>query len=267
MPNNRKCNTQGALWFHLVPAGRHNYVTPTSYLELLKTFERLLGEKREEVGGLCKRLEVGLDKLISTGEEVAVMQEELVALQPVLKVTQKEVADMMIVIAEDTKSAQETEEVVSKEETAATAKAAQCDAIATDAQRDLDEALPALDAAVKALEKLSKNDIVEVKSMGKPPAGVRLVMEAVCIMQEVKPKKVAAEGGMGKVDDYWGPGKALLGDPNKFLKSLFDYDKENIPDSVIKKIGPYIANPDFTPAAIEKVSKACTSIRMWPLPF
>jgi dynein heavy chain len=33
---------------------RKNYVTPTSYLELLRTYELLLAEKRAEVGGLCR---------------------------------------------------------------------------------------------------------------------------------------------------------------------------------------------------------------------
>ena len=42
------------------------------------------------------------------------------------------------------KVANETMEIVSKEETAATAKAKETQAIADDAQRDLDEALPAL---------------------------------------------------------------------------------------------------------------------------
>lgn len=39
--------------------------------------------------------------------------------------------------------------------------------------------------------------------------------------------------------------------------------KENIPDAVISKIQPYIDNEDFTPQAISKVSKACTSICQW----
>ena len=32
---------------------------------------------------------------------------------------------------------------------------------------------------------------------------------------------------------------------------------------VIKKVGPYIENPDFTPKAIEKASVACKAICMW----
>ena len=56
-----------------------------------------------------------------------------------------------------------------------------------------------------------------------------------------------------KVDDYWDNGKAMLQDPPKFLQSLFDYNKDNIPDSVIQKIQPYIDNDEFKPEAISKV--------------
>lgn len=49
--------------------------------------------------------------------------------------------------------------------------------MADDAQRDLDEALPALEAATASLKNLSRNDVVEVKSLSNPPAGVKMVME------------------------------------------------------------------------------------------
>lgn len=67
--------------------------------------------------------------------------------------------------------------------------------------------------------------MVEVRALQRPPHGVRLVIEAVCIMKEVKPKRVAGEKMGTKVDDYWDPGKSLLQDPTKFLESLFKYDK------------------------------------------
>lgn len=93
--------------------------------------------------------------------------------------------------------------------------------------------------------------------------GVKLVIDAVCIMKEIKPKKIAGDKPGVKIDDYWEVGKAALQDPQKFLDSLYKYDRDNIPDAVITKIQPYIDNPDFTPEAIAKVSKACTSICQW----
>jgi dynein heavy chain, axonemal len=53
---------------------RPTYVTPASYLELLNTFRNLLGEKRTSIETTRSRLAVGLDKLLSTAEQVAHMQ-------------------------------------------------------------------------------------------------------------------------------------------------------------------------------------------------
>ena len=65
---------------------RHNYVTPTSYLELLGAFRSLLDVKRGEVAKAKDRYDVGLDKLTQTAESVAGMQAELTELQPKLVV-------------------------------------------------------------------------------------------------------------------------------------------------------------------------------------
>ncbi|KAK3247674.1 hypothetical protein CYMTET_42830 [Cymbomonas tetramitiformis] len=246
---------------------RFNYVTPTSYLEMLTTFIKVLGEKREEIKTMRHRLQVGLDKLNTTASEVQVMEKELVDLQPVLKKTAVEVEEMMVVIKADTEEADKTKEVVSKQEEDANVKAASAKAIADDAQADLDKALPALDAALSSLKNLTRNDIVEVKALKNPPAGVKLVMEACCIMFSQKPKMVpdtsaGAKPG-AKVPDYWEASTKMLADPTVFLDSLMVYDKENIPPDVIKKIQPYIDREDFTTEAIAKVSKACTSICMW----
>ena len=52
----------------------------------------------------------------------------------------------------------------------------------------------------------------------------------------------------------WASAKQLLGDTN-FLKRLYEYDKDNIPDSLTRKLKKYIDNPKFTPESVEKVSK------------
>ncbi|EDQ91509.1 uncharacterized protein MONBRDRAFT_15298, partial [Monosiga brevicollis MX1] len=247
----------------LARLGRKNYVTPTSYLTLLTIFRKLLGRKKSDLNQQRARMATGLEKLLSAAQEVADLQAELTEMQPMLKEAQRETEATMVQIAADKEVAQVTAEQVGKEEAEANVKAQTTQEIADDAQRDLDEALPALDAAVTSLKSLNKGDVTEVKAMSNPPAGVRLVMETVCIMQGVKPKKVAGDKPGQKVDDYWSVSGPLLKDPQKFLDSLFNFDKDNIPEKVIQKIEPYIENENFTPAAIEKVSKACTSICKW----
>lgn len=156
---------------------RRNYVTPTSYLELLGSFKGLLQFKRDEVDTMRRRLQIGLDKLSTTKAQVSVMQEELKILQPQLVVTQAEVQQMMAQIAVDKAQADETRVKVEEDEKVANEKAQATKAIADDAQRDLDEAMPALDAALECLKNLKKSDIDEVKSLKTPPYGVKLTME------------------------------------------------------------------------------------------
>ena len=52
---------------------RHNYVTPTSYLELILTFKKLLAKKREEILLLKNRYATGLDKLEFAASQVSEM--------------------------------------------------------------------------------------------------------------------------------------------------------------------------------------------------
>ncbi|KAM9332808.1 dynein axonemal heavy chain 1-like [Pholidichthys leucotaenia] len=248
---------------YLAELSRHNYVTPKSYLELLKIFSDLLGRKKQELCSAQKRMKTGLDKLLSTAEDVSKMQEEQEAMRPLLEKAAKDAVDTMEKIQKDKVVAEETRKSVKEEEAKASEKAHVAGAIASDAQRDLDEALPALDAALASLKSLNKNDVTEVRAMQRPPQGVKLVIEALCIMKSIKPKKVPGEKPGTKVDDYWEPGKGQLQDPGKFLESLFKYDKENIPDKVISLVQPYIDNEEFQPASIAKVSKACTSICQW----
>ena len=55
--------------------------------------------------------------------------------------------------------------------------------------------------------KLSKADLGEMKAMKVPPTGVSLTAQALCLMFGVKPIKMAAPDGRGKVDNYWEPAK------------------------------------------------------------
>lgn len=83
--------------------GRHNYVTLTSYLQLLSSFTSMLEAKRAANATARKRYTVGLEKLASSASQVAGMQAELVAMQPQLVATVAEVEELMTRIAQEKK--------------------------------------------------------------------------------------------------------------------------------------------------------------------
>lgn len=48
-----------------------------------------------------------------------------------------------------------------------------------------------------------------------------------------------------------------------FIKELVEFDKDNMSDRVLKKIGQYCSQPDFQPDIIGRVSSAAKSLCMW----
>ena len=123
--------------------------------------------------------------------------------------------------------------------------------------------MASLEKALKSLDSLKKSDIDEVKALGKPPGGVRLTMEVCCLFFKVKPDMVKDENGK-KVPDYFGTSKkTILSDAKAFMSDMVNYDKDNIEDSVINKVVPFMTDPEFTPEMIKKASVACTAICMW----
>lgn len=54
--------------------------------------------------------------------------------------------------------------------------------ITEEAQAELSVAIPALKEAEDALNTINKADIAQIKGYASPPAGVVMVLEAVCVM-------------------------------------------------------------------------------------
>jgi len=61
----------------LVNERRNNYVTPTSFLELIKFYKKLLNDKRGKIIDQIKRLEIGLQTMDDTNKVVADLSVEL----------------------------------------------------------------------------------------------------------------------------------------------------------------------------------------------
>eukprot|EP00731_Ephydatia_muelleri_P001617 Em0001g1617a len=227
---------------------RRYYTTPTSYLELINLYLSMLQTKRKQLVAARTRIATGLKKLLETNELVTNMEAELTALAPELKKKSIETEELMKRLSVDQEKASEVRAVVVKEEAVAKKKAAETEAIKDDAQKDLDQALPALQAANKALDALDKSDISEIRVFSSPPELVATVMESICILFNTRPD--------------WASAKQVLGD-SSLMKKMIDYDKDNIPESTLKKLKKYIDNPKFLPEIVEKTSKACKSMCLW----
>ncbi|GMG17952.1 unnamed protein product [Phytophthora fragariaefolia] len=227
---------------------RQVYITSQHYLDLIALFRRIYQEKRAQWETKLQRLMAGVVKLEETNAVVATLQEELVTLQPVLVSKTKEAEELLAQVAIDQVEAEQVAKRVGADEAVVKEQQQEVAACQADAQRDLDQAIPALNAAVAALDSLDKKDITEVKGFVKPPQAVQVVMEAVCIM-------------LGEKAD-WDNSKRILS-RSTFMSELKDYDKDNIPIATLKKVRKYIDNPEFAVEEVKKVSHAAMSLCMW----
>lgn len=242
---------------------RITYITSASYLALIRSFCQLMEQKQTEIMGSKMRYVGGLDTLASAAESVAIMQVELNALQPKLIVMAEQSRVMSADIEKNTIEASIATEQVKKDELVANAQAAQAAEMEEECSKDLAMAVPVLEEALSALNTLKPADITLVKSMKNPPAVVKLVMAAVCIMKGFAPDKVNDPASGKKVLDYWGPSKRMMSDMG-FLQSLKDYEKDDIKPEIMKLIRKdYIPNKDFQPHIVAKASSAAEGLCKW----
>ncbi|KAJ1529252.1 hypothetical protein ONE63_006052 [Megalurothrips usitatus] len=240
---------------YLVNERRYNYTTPKSFLEQIELYGKLLTNKSNELSCKIVRLQNGLEKLASCGEQVDGLKEVL-AVQEV-EVRQKNAAadELIVVVSKETEKVSKEKAIAAEEERKVMDKEEEVSAQRKLCEQDLKAAEPALIAASEALNTLNKNNLTELKALASPPAPVMHVLAAAMVL--LAPKgKVPKERG-------WKEAKAFMGKVDTFLDNLLHYDKENIHPDVVKAIKPYLANKEFVPELIKTKSTAAAGLCAW----
>ncbi|KAL4164616.1 hypothetical protein KRP22_004480 [Phytophthora ramorum] len=249
---------------------RRVYSTPKSYLECLTLYRRLLAQKHSRHQNAMQRLQSGLEKMESTGEIVATMEEEL-------KRTLEEAENKKVIVEELAARLQKDKELVENETAKANVEREKCAIIQTDVsakkadtEADLAQAEPMVEAAMAALDTLNKKDLGNCKTMAKPPAGVGDVFGAVVVLfAGVNPNVIIQKNGKVKDKDrsWEATKKALLGNINSLVDELKGFktlvDNQQIPEVNWKEIRPFLLLEHFNVEAIEKKNSASAGLCAW----
>ncbi|KAA6380272.1 MAG: putative dynein heavy chain [Streblomastix strix] len=227
---------------------RHNYTTPTSYLELLNSYEGILLQMSQEIAARHIKLSNCLQTLIRTNSEVEVMQGQLIAIQPRLEQSQKDTVAIMEELSAQQQEVEAKQEIVRAEEAEVSQSADEAEELALEAQNDLENALPKYNAAINADQSPDKSDISEVKSFARPPELVMIVLQAVSLLFN-QPQT-------------WEQAKKLMN--AEFQGKLHDYDKDSLDEKMKSKLkANFINNPKFQLEVVESVPKAAKSLCQW----
>uniref|UniRef100_A0A182NEB2 Dynein heavy chain tail domain-containing protein n=1 Tax=Anopheles dirus TaxID=7168 RepID=A0A182NEB2_9DIPT len=237
----------------------------TSLLEISKKYllknvrlnESILGvvagadgfaKKRLEIQALHRKFRVGIERIDDATGKVANLSQELEQRQREIALFQVQLDEFLGQIAHQTRETDVQTEEVSVKRIKIGEEEVVCKHLAEVAEADLQCAMPALNAAVAALDSLNKKDMNEIKSYSRPPTKVELVMEAIMIL-------------LGK-EPMWTESKRQLGE-QKFLDTLKGFDRNSISERTLKIIAGYVRNPDLEPDKVGTVSKAAKSLMLW----
>lgn len=156
---------------------RHNYVTPTSYLELLTVYKKVFADKQKEITFKRGRLSRGLQVLADASVEIDKLKDMLDKKQPELEKTKAEVAETKEALAADKADADEERAIVAEQEAKATEQEAEANALKEAAESELARAAPLLQEATRVLKELKLDDFYILGSFVNPPSTVVIGME------------------------------------------------------------------------------------------
>ncbi|KAL4125505.1 hypothetical protein PRIC2_009088 [Phytophthora ramorum] len=165
----------------------------------IKRYVELLSEKAATIRDTRDKLKNGLAKLEESRLQVEEMSKQLEQRKIVVAQKNKDCSDLLVVIVSERRVADEQRKQVEADSERIGKEEAETKKIADDAQKDLDEALPALQRAMQEVENLDKKAIAEVKVYTQPPEAVSMVMCAVMILFGLPPTWASAKTKMNDV--------------------------------------------------------------------
>lgn len=239
-------------------------ITPPAFIELILTFKDILKKKQANLSTQRYRYKTGVDKLGMAATFVRDMKRRLIEeFQPQLLDKSRQTEVLMIKIETDTYDVELAKERIASDENQANRAAAFAQQMRDECTKELAEAVPAMEAAIKALDTLNAEDIVFLRTMKNPALGMKMVLESVAILLNYPPEKRLERGFW--IDDYWTPALRMLNSAElDLLEALITFDKDHVRPEAIKLVrNNYLIYPEFDPLALREISPTIESIAKW----
>ena len=231
---------------------RYYYITPKNYLDFISNYKKQLDLNENKINRDVKRLEGGLTKLIEAAAAVDRMQIDLTEKKVVVDANQVEVNGLIENITAKKGIADAAQAEAEVKQAHAVKQAEEIDTEKAKADKALEAALPAVEAAEKALENLQKKDLDEIKNFANPPLQVKNACFCVTILRPTGEK----------LDETWPDAKKMLSNSN-LLNLLKAYPKDSITEKQVRSVRKYFKDKEFTHENLSRVSQAGTGLFVW----
>ena len=227
-------------------------ITPRHFLDFIQHFVKLYNEKRAALEEEQLHLNVGLNKIDETVEQVEEMQKSLAVKSTELQ-EKNDAANLKL--KQMVKDQQEAEKQKTKSQEIRKLLEIQKKEIAakrSEVMEDLSKVEPAVQEASQAVKNIRKQHLVEVRSMANPPPGVRMTLESICLL--------LGEG----TPDWKGIRQVTMRD--NFIPTIVNFNTDDISDEVrIQMKRKYLDNPDYDYEKVNRASHACGPLVKWAL--
>ncbi|XP_055310948.1 dynein heavy chain, cytoplasmic isoform X4 [Sitodiplosis mosellana] len=232
--------------------GRTMAITPRHYLDFIHHFVKLYSEKRSDLEEQQLHLNVGLNKIAETVEQVEEMQKSLAVKSQELQAKNEAANAKLKQMFKDQQEA-EKKKVQSQDISIKLAdQTVKIEEKRKFVMADLALVEPAVLDAQQAVKSIRKQHLVEVRSMANPPAIVKLALESICLL-------------LGENASDWKSIRAVIMREN-FINSIVTFSTEDITDDVRDKMKTrYLSNPEYNFEKVNRASMACGPMVKWAI--
>mmetsp|Transcript_8591 Transcript_8591/g.9745 ORF Transcript_8591/g.9745 Transcript_8591/m.9745 type:complete len:2884 (-) Transcript_8591:1352-10003(-) len=257
---------------------RYVYVTPKSYLSFIDLYLAVYRAKYADLNTEEKNIRLGLEKLQEAAHGIAILKEELAKEEVKLGEAAKKTDKLLKELEVENQKAKKKADEVGVVKQGCEEQAEKIAVEKADAEKDLAQAMPYLERAIRAVDSITPKDINELKSSKNPADTTRMILDAVHIILNLpllpvkmgtwKISKLDVEFIKDSFEDFT---KSTLGNARflKILQEFSDIEKDNINDETVELMEPYLnlLLPDgrnaFDPAIAKKSNAALEGLCIW----
>lgn len=233
-------------------------IPPMTYVESITIFKDKLIKKKIDFSKREKKYRISLERVAESSEQMVAMQNSIENLEPKCKTASEKVSKQVSDVQTAQEAVDEQREIVKKDELTVSDQLAQASDLQEHCKNIMEDVIPQMKEAEEALTSLTPADLASVRTQKNPPMAVKVVLEAICILRDIKPEKATAT-----IEDYWSLSKKMLNDP-KYVEYLLTLDKDMIPDHISERLQEKVLSNDaFDVEKIKLISVACEFLCKW----
>jgi dynein heavy chain 1 len=231
--------------------GKVTFLTPRHFLDFVGQYVKLYTEKREDLEEQQRHLNVGLEKLRDTVDKVRDLRVSLAEKKTQLEQKDAEANEKLQRMVADQREAEQRKNTSLEIQAALEKQEAEVASRRKVVLEDLAKAEPAVEEAKASVSNIKRQHLTEVRSMGNPPQGVRLALDAVCTLLGHKINDWKAVQAVVRRDD--------------FIASIIMFDNAKMMTKLLrnKMRNDFLSNPEFTFEKVNRASKACGPLVQW----